>query len=101
MTKVSMKQFDDELVSFASAYEIIVLFNQLLGFELKIDTLLAELILLLDESPSIDVDLPTARFSKILRYHLKSQFETLSTVALTDSVRNRMYFASQGIVLPE
>jgi negative regulator of replication initiation len=101
MSKPHKKQFNDGEVSLASAYEIIVLFNQLSGFDVEIDVLLAELIPLLDKSAFINADLPPERFSSILQYHLKNSFAALSDTAPSDHVRTRMYFASQGIVLPE
>jgi len=101
MSKPHRKQFNNVQVSLASAYEIVVLFNQLSGFDVEIDTLLAELISLLDKSAFINADLPPERFSEILQYHMKNKFGALSETAASDLVRNRVYFASQGIVLPE
>lgn len=73
MLSPKRKQFNNGQYSYASEYEIIVLFNQLSGFDVEVDTLLAKLIPLLQSSSFVNAELPLSRFSSSLQHHVVLQ----------------------------
>ncbi|MAI65190.1 MAG: hypothetical protein CL600_09990 [Alteromonas sp.] len=76
MSHAKKKQFNDGQFSYASQYEIIVLFNQLSGFDVEVDTLLAKLIPLLQSSEFVNAELPLSRFSNCLQHLVIQQNRT-------------------------
>lgn len=97
MTTQSTEKFDDHAMSTVTRYELITTINQIAGFDVRIDSLLAELIPLIHHSPFINAELPVDVLNPVLQYHLQSQGHNIQK--LSEVCRTKVYFASEGIIL--
>ena len=97
MTTQINEKFDDNAMSTITRYELVTTINQISGFDVRIDSLLAELIPLLNDSPFINAELPPNIFKQVLQYHMQNQGHNIKK--LSEVCRNRVYFAAEGIIL--
>ena len=83
----------NEQVSSITAYEIIVTFNQISGFNYQVDELLAQLIQLLQQASFINAELPTHRFKEVLQRHMRCNSAEFVKTLNSSIVKHPHYLA--------